>query len=59
MFESVHGSFVSNEDLVRDIAARVEKIKSLAANSDIGGETEGHEISHQCRLILSRISGLQ
>lgn len=48
----------SIEDVVTDIAARVTKIRNLAANSDIGGEAEGHEISHQCKQILSLISAL-
>jgi hypothetical protein len=59
MFEIEPGHYKTTEDFVRDIATRVEKIKSLAVNSDIGGEAEGHEISHQCRIILSRISALQ
>jgi hypothetical protein len=46
------------EDILADIAARIEMIRHLAANSEIGGEAEGHEISHQCKQILSRISAL-
>jgi hypothetical protein len=46
------------ENLLGEIAVRIERIKSLAANSDIGGEAEGHQISHECKQILSSISTL-
>jgi hypothetical protein len=46
------------EDILADIATRIEMIRNLAANSEIGAEAEGHEISHQCKQILSRIYAL-
>jgi hypothetical protein len=46
------------ENLFREIADRIERIRSLAANSDIGGEAEGHQIGHECKQILSSISAL-
>jgi hypothetical protein len=55
MLELVSGRAEKRPDWIDEIAARVEKIRSLAANSGIGGEAEGHEISHQCRQILVRI----
>lgn len=46
------------ESLLGEIVTRIERIRSLAANSDIGGEAEGHQISHECKQILSSISAL-
>ena len=46
------------ENLLGEIAVRIERIRNLAANSDIGGEAEGHQISHECKQILSSISAL-
>ncbi len=58
MFEFASAAVDDREQPVREISTRIERIRSLAANSDIGGEAEGHQISHECKQILSSISTL-
>ena len=58
MLDYAHGAPMDRDDVIKDIATRIERIRNLAANSDIGGEAEGHQISHECRHILSRIAAL-
>jgi len=53
-----HQGSRARENLLGEIATRIERIRSLTANSDIGGEAEGHQISHECKQILSSISAL-
>lgn len=58
MLEFVRKSADDRQDAAGGIATRLEKTRILAANSEIGGDADGHGISRLCKQILRRISSL-